>query len=144
MPESSLHRRLVDQLVSDVLGRSGHEWLLLVDGEHHHSNGCPPQLASARPDVYARDAITKHVIIGEAKIAADLEGPHTLVQLGCYFDHLSRVPSGELIIPVPYLAAGAAYRICRLARRRAGCEHVPFEISGWLFGTTVFSQVWRG
>jgi hypothetical protein len=115
-----------------------------VDGEHDLSSGCPPQLASVRPDLYARDWRSTRVIIGEAKIAEDLENPHTHLQLACYFSHLGGLSAGEVLVLVPYLAAGTAYRLCRAARRRAGSDHVPFEVSGWLFGSTAFSRVWRG
>lgn len=140
-----MHRRLVQQLVSAARNRLGDNSLIFVDGEDDYSAGCPPRLDASRPDLYARAfGERRHVIIGEAKTESDIDSPHTASQLSAYFIHLRDEAPGELLVPVPYLAAGAAYRVCWTARRRAGCDQVPFEVSGWFFGNVNFSRAWRG
>jgi hypothetical protein len=142
MSEGTLHRRLVQALVQSLDG--GARWFLFVDGDAVHCDGCPPKLSAVRPDVYARADSTKHVVIGEAKTAGDLENEHTLRQLTAYFEHLSENRSSELRLAVPFMSAGQAHRMCRMARLAAGCNHVPFEVWGWMFGRKTISQVWRG
>src|SRR5262249_34533249 len=90
MPESDLHKRLVTALASLVRKRRSSSWFLFVDsGVQHPSDGCSPILGCARPDVYARENVSHHVIIGEAKTACDLDNSHTERQLFEYFRHLS-------------------------------------------------------
>ena len=143
MPESNLHRRLVQSLVASVEGRH-QDWFLFVDGDYSRSNGCPPQLETVRPDLFARARETRHVVIGEAKTTFDLETTHTAVQLDTYFRYLALERSGELILAVPYLCAGLAHRVCRRIRLAAGVGAVPFEISGWMYGSSTIQRAWRG
>lgn len=143
MPESKLHRLLVQSLVASVEGRQK-DWFLFVDGDHSRSHGCPPQLEAVRPDLYARANETRHVVIGEAKTTFDIETAHTALQLDTYFRHLSLERSGELLLAVPYLCAGQAHRICRRIRQLAGAGSVPFEISGWMYGSSTIQRAWRG
>jgi len=143
MSEGHLHKRLVQSLLVHLRNKGG-KWFLFVDGDDTHSSGCPPQLELVRPDLYARENESRHVVIGEAKIATDIENDHTALQLATYFEHLAGEQSSELIIAVPYLSAGLAYRICRSLRRKVACEQIPFEIGGWLYGPATYSQFWRG
>ena len=108
--------------------------------------GCPfTILRSVCPDLYARENVAPHVVIGEAKTSRDLDNLHTDKQLYEYFVHLSTEPSGELLLAVPLMSAGAAHRLCRAARARVGCGTVPFEVMGWLFGPNkAICEVWRG
>ena len=144
MAETELHRKLVKGLAGIVRKREEYSWLLFIDGEDDCSHGCPPQLALLRPDLYARDDRSGHVVIGEAKTAFDIENDHTAAQLDAYFRHLSTHRSGELLIAVSLLHAGLAYRFCNVIRNQAGCRHVPFQVSGWMFGPRTFSRVWHG
>jgi len=101
-------------------------------------------LGDSRPDIYALDSQTKHVIIGEAKSAKDIENLHTERQLSNYFSHLAECPTGELLIAVPYVCAGTAHRLCLSTRKKLGLGHVPFEISGWFLGTKPYVETWNG
>lgn len=145
MSEGAVHRRLVQVLSMRIrLGRS-QSWMLFVDGGSRlDTDGCPPSLERVRPDVYARENVTKHVIIGEAKTAKDLDNDHTLHQLVAYFQHLALQQSGELVMAVPFHLAGAAHRLCNLARRLSGAPTVPFVITGWMFGSQVACEAWDG
>lgn len=143
MPESDLHRLLVQSLVGSVEVRHK-DCFLFVDGDHARSHGCPPQLEAVRPDLYARARVTRHVVIGEAKTTFDIETVHTAIQLSTYFRHLAAEESGELLLAVPYLCAGQAHRICRRIRQLAAAESVPFEVSGWMFGSSTIQRAWRG
>ncbi len=144
MAESDLHRKLVKGLADVIRRREECSWLLFVDAQDDCSQGCPPQLVSLRPDLYARDGRTGHILIGEAKTARDIENDHTAAQLSMYFQHLSTHPSAELMFAVSLMHAGLAYRFCNVIRKQAGCQHVPFQVSGWMFGPKTFMRVWRG
>lgn len=146
MPESVLHRQLVGHLTSCVRSRRSGSWFLFVDSNTEDvSEGCPPILRSVCPDLYARENVVRHVVIGEAKTARDLDNLHTEKQLYEYFRHLAEEESGELLLAVPLICAGAAHRLCRAARSRAGCPSVPFEILGLMLGTKkAICEVWRG
>lgn len=146
MPESTLHRELVNRLAAAVRLRRSGSWFLFVDSNDGNvSEGCPPILRSVCPDLYARENVGSHVVIGEAKTSRDLDNVHTEKQLYEYFLHLSDEPSGELLLSVPMMSAGAAHRLCRAARARVGCGGVPFEVMGWLFGPNkAMSEIWRG
>jgi hypothetical protein len=144
MAETDLHRKLVRGLAGIVRRREECSWLLFIDGEDDHSHGCPPQLFCVRPDVYARESRTGHVLIGEAKTASDIENDHTAAQLSVYFQHLSTHPSGEFLFAVSLMHAGLAYRFCNVIRKQAGCPHVPFQVTGWMFGPRTFVRAWRG
>jgi hypothetical protein len=144
MSESSLHRLLVQGIVQSLQGREDTRWFLFVDGDSTRSHGCPPQLSDVRPDVYARAEASGQLVVGEAKTAGDLENDHTIRQLEAYFKHLASHSSCELWLAVPFMYAGQAHRLCRMVRATAGCGHVPFEVSGWMFGRKTISKVWRG
>jgi hypothetical protein len=105
---------------------------------------CPPLLGAACPDLYARENLVNHLVIGEAKTALDLENSHTEKQLIEYFSHLSEQKSSEFIMAVPLMCAGAAHRLCRAARAKSAIETIPFEITGWMFGAKSKYEVWRG
>jgi hypothetical protein len=144
MAETDLHKRLVRSLASLVRQRRSGSWFLFVDAIDERCEGCPPIVGSSCPDLYARENPNNYLIIGEAKTARDLDNPHTEQQLGEYFTHLTAQASGELIVAVPLLCAGAAHRLCRVAKAKFNAENVPFEITGWMFGPKPTCGVWRG
>ena len=145
MGETDLHRRLVQGLASLLKKRRSGSWFLFLDGkDFSESQGCPPILGSVCPDLYARENSGNYLIIGEAKTARDLDNEHTERQLCEYFAHLAAQDSGELLMAVPLLAAGAAHRLCRSAKVKASAEDIPFEITGWMFGRQAAHEVWRG
>lgn len=144
MGETDLHRRLVLSLASLIRERRSGSWFLFLDATDEDSQGCPPILGSSCPDLYAREIPNSHLVIGEAKTSRDLDNPHTEKQLGEYFHHLATQDSGELIVAVPLFSAGAAHRLCRVAKAKAGTVTVPFEITGWVFGPKPRCGVWRG
>jgi hypothetical protein len=144
MPEGELHRTLVQLLTASIMTRGDASWFLFVDGDQEHSHGCPPQLDVVRPDIFARSRRAPHVVIGEAKIASDIENQHTILQLTTYFRYLSSESAGELLMAVPLAYSGLAHRICRYARRISHSHHVPFQVLGFLVGKSVVSRMWRG
>jgi hypothetical protein len=145
MAEGVLHRELVTKLKRIVLNRRSGNWLILVDALNRlTSDGCPPQLANVRPDLYAREKTTGHLIIGEAKISDDIENEHTDSQLKIYFEHLREQSAGQLIFVVPFLDGGAAHRICRKVKKISNCMSVPFEIIGCMIGDSHIHQAWHG
>jgi hypothetical protein len=145
MPESDLHRQLVLSLGDLIRQRRSGSWIMFLDCEPNiEYDGCPPMLDTVRPDIYARERHVSHVVIGEAKTSKDIDNPHTEGQLAAYFDHLSDLPSAELVLAVPYLFAGTAHRLCRSLKIRKGYKHIPFEIGGWMFGSRTICEIWRG
>jgi hypothetical protein len=145
MSEGDLHKRLVQGLVTHVRQRRSGSWNLFLDSRNdsEYFASCPT-LGSACPDLYAREHLVNHLVVGEAKTALDLENSHTEKQLIEYFSHLSKQNSSELIMAVPLMCVGAAHRLCRAARTKCLVEKVPFEITGWMFGATPKYEVWRG
>ena len=86
MSESDLHKRLVHGLVAHVRQRLSRSWQVFLDlRDDPEVYVCPPLLGSACPDLYARENVLNHLIIGEAKTALDLENSHTEKQLLEYF-----------------------------------------------------------
>jgi len=145
MPEGDTHRQLVQHLTRAVMSRRPGPMSVFNDGQSLFLGGAPPPaLGDSRPDIYALDSQTKHVIIGEAKSAKDIENLHTERQLSNYFSHLAECPTGELLIAVPYVCAGTAHRLCLSTRKKLGLGHVPFEISGWFLGTKPYVETWNG
>jgi hypothetical protein len=145
MSESDLHKRLVSGLVAHVRQRRSRSWQVFLDSrDDAEVYACPPLLGSACPDLYARENLINHLVIGEAKTALDLENAHTEKQLAEYFSHLLEQNSSELIMAVPLMCVGAAHRLCRAAKAKVAGEKVPFEITGWMFGAKPRYEVWRG
>jgi len=134
MSESPLHAELVQRMAS-TLRLSHEDWLVFIDGADLTSLGCPPQLVGARPDLFARNRRSSHVLIGEAKTPFDIDNPHTELQIDTYFRFLQHERSGELHVAVPYLCAGQAIRICHQRKRQTGSLRVPFTVSGWMFNS---------
>jgi hypothetical protein len=66
--------------------------------------GCdkPPKLGAFRPDLYAANAPTTRVIVGEAKTAVDLETSHSRQQLVAFLKHLALYPGSTLVLAVPW------------------------------------------
>jgi len=144
MPEGHVHRQLVQHLVTAITTRYPIDRVVYNDGDRFSfGSAAPPLIGDTRPDIYLLQETSKHVVIGEAKSATDIDNEHTERQLANYFGHLSTSQSGELWIAVPYVCAGAAHRLCAATRRKVHLDHIPFEIIGWLLGPRPFSQVWR-
>jgi hypothetical protein len=135
----------VQGLVAHVRQRRSGSWNLFLDSRNDSEFfACSPTLGSACPDLYAREHVGNHLVVGEAKTALDLENSHTEKQLMEYFSHLAEQNSSEFIMAVPLMCAGAAHRLCRAARTKCLVEKVPFEITGWMFGVEPRYEVWRG
>jgi hypothetical protein len=145
MPEGPIHRALVQALTDHLRTEFTRECVVLSDCKNRlAADGLPPQLGEVRPDFYAREYDTAHVIIGEAKIEGDLDNDHTLKQVRTYLEHLAQQDSGELVLAVPLLASGTAHRICRTARKELGLDHIPFRVTGWLIGGHSACETWNG
>ena len=95
-----------------------------------------------RPDVFARDIGATLSIIGEAKTTEDIDNRHTLGQLESFFDYLRLQPKGELWMGVPWLSAGTATRVCRLARKKSDALHVPFRVVAFIIANIIVRRTW--
>jgi hypothetical protein len=97
--ESPAHRTLVEVLVSELAQRVG---------KVSHAAGVgalptPPNIGRHEPDALARDANAGTLVIGEAKIGADMVSDHSAEQLHDFTTYLDP-ESGEvaaLVLAVP-------------------------------------------
>jgi len=88
--------------------------------------GCekPPYIGQFRPDLYASDAPTSCVIIGEAKTAQDLETPRSREQINAFARYLALYPGSTFILAVPWQLRVRAQTIMLQALRSAGADQV--------------------
>ena len=124
MGESAEHLDLVQALRDYIESRLCGCYSLAVLGDLPGSSRQerPPRIAGYIPDVYATDAPTTQVIIGEAKTEDDLETEHSRRQLRAFIEFLVCRERGTLVLAVPWQAASAARN---LAERLAGSGRRP-------------------
>jgi len=102
--ESLNHIALLERLFSHVQKTISPRQHIAVLHDLPGVIGCekPPCIGQFRPDLYASDAPTTSVIIGEAKTAQDLETPHSRAQIHAYAKHLALYPGSTFILAVPW------------------------------------------
>ena len=130
MAESDLHAELVARIVRS-LENEGRKLFLFVDGKSGNGS-VPPTLENVRPDVFARDNLSKVAIIGEAKTTNDIDNPHTESQLITYFSFLAQEGAGRLMLVVPWKGLDEMYYLAKRTKRIAKAQMIPFTVQGWL------------
>lgn len=130
MAESDLHGELVARIVRSLEGE-GRKLFLFVDGKSGKGS-IPPILEDVRPDVFARDNVSKVAIIGEAKTTKDIDNPHTESQLITYFSFLAHEGTGRLMLSVPWKGLDEMYYLAKRTQRIANAQIIPFTVQGWL------------
>ncbi|MDR3546860.1 MAG: hypothetical protein P4M11_01055 [Candidatus Pacebacteria bacterium] len=92
--------------------------------------GCdkPPMLGSYRPDLYATDAPTTTVIVGEAKTAHDLETAHSKEQIRSFLRHLAMYPGSQLILAVPWSSRARAQQLLAVLSKDSGLHNVKLVV----------------
>jgi hypothetical protein len=92
--------------------------------------GCdkPPKLGSYRPDLYATDAPTTMVIVGEAKTSRDLETTHSKEQIRSFLRHLAMYPGSQLILAVPWSSRARAQHLLAVLSKESGLNNVKMVV----------------
>ena len=95
---------LLSQMLKYVRALEQQSHRLLVLHDLPGPIGCdkPPKIGNFRPDIYAANAPTTMVIIGEAKTASDLETTHSRKQFFSYLRYLALYPGSTLLVGVPW------------------------------------------
>lgn len=131
MGESARHIGLLVKLVEHVRTRTGDIQQLALLHDLPGIIGCekPPKLGAYRPDLYATDAPTTRVIVGEAKTSRDLETAHSKEQLRSFIRHLALYPDSHLILAVPWSSRARAQQILTvLSNENSDSTHVNFVV----------------
>lgn len=130
MPDSLNHTALLQRLHTYVQGTINPNQQIAILHDLPGLIGCekPPYIGQFRPDLYASDAPTSCVIIGEAKTAQDLETPHSREQINAYARHLAMYPGSTLILAVPWQLRVRAQNIMIQALDSAGAERVDHVV----------------
>lgn len=121
MAESAKHIALLTKLVRYVRASMKDSQHLSVLHDLPGLIGCdkPPKLGAYRPDLYAANAPTTLVIVGEAKTAADLETGHSRQQLLAFLKHLAIYPGSTLVLAVPWSASVRAKQMLLILSKEA-------------------------
>ena len=92
--------------------------------------GCdkPPKIGESRPDLYAANAPTTMVIIGEAKTASDLETTHSRKRLLSYLRYLALYPGSTLLVGVPWTMRTRAAHLLLELQMEAGSPETKLVV----------------
>jgi hypothetical protein len=126
MGESISHIILVSllaQWIASTLldGDQGH---VLIDAPDRDSRGKPPKVYEFVPDVYVMNAPHYGLIIGEAKIAEDLENKHTVEQINAFLRKCTEFEKSILVLAVPWHTVRLAEAIVKDCKRKIKAEKV--------------------
>jgi len=117
-----------------ALVRCVQEWIVSI-----YSKGCwgiclltdlpesrerPRFLGGFRPDVWAVDIPQTFTVVGEAKLALDVENAHTEAQLAAYLRYLGAQPKPMLVLAVPWPARPSAVLTVETLVSRTMTNHV--------------------
>lgn len=130
MGESAKHIGLLMKLVEYVQTSADDLQRLALLHDLPGMIGCdkPPKLGCYRPDLYATDAPTTTVIVGEAKTARDLETKHSKEQIRSYLRHLAMYPGSRLILAVPWSSHARAQQLLTVLSRDVGSPDVHLVV----------------
>jgi len=128
--ESLNHVALLQRLFDYVQGTMNGKQHLAILHDLPAAIGCekPPSIGAFRPDLYASDAPTTRVIIGEAKTAQDLETPHSRQQINAYAQHLAMYPGSTFILAVPWHLRGRAHALMSQAVVSACADQITLVV----------------
>ena len=130
MAESAKHIALLTKLLQYVRASASETLHLSVLHDLPGLIGCdkPPKLGAYRPDLYATDAPTTRVIVGEAKTTLDLETSHSRQQLLSFLRHLALYPGSTLVVAVPWAARVRAKELLRKLREETNSQHTHLVV----------------
>jgi hypothetical protein len=130
MGESATHIGLLIKLVEYVRTSADNTQQLALLHDLPGLIGCdkPPKLGSYRPDLYATDAPTTTVIVGEAKTARDLETTHSKEQIRSFLRHLALYPGSQLILAVPWSSRARAQQLLAVLSKDSGLHSVKLVV----------------
>ena len=130
MGESATHIGLLMKLVEYVRTSAEDVQQLALLHDLPGIIGCdkPPKLGSYRPDLYATDAPTTMVIVGEAKTSRDLETTHSKEQIRSFLRHLAMYPGSQLILAVPWSSRARAQHLLAVLSKESGLNNVKMVV----------------
>src|SRR5687767_12395891 len=126
MAESLDHLGLVQLLLGYVerVYRPSYPVIVLHDMPGAIGGEKPPRINGFLPDIYAVDAPSSIVILGEAKTVSDLETDHSKRQISAFLTYVSQQHRGVLLLAVPWQASATARNLLRILQRRLGLTPV--------------------
>jgi len=130
MPESSVHTNLVKLLAKWIIELlppedSSH---MLVDIPENPPQKKPPKLYEFVPDVFVSNTNCYAFIIGEAKIATDIDNNHTMEQLTAFLKKCSESNHSLLAMAVPWHTVRLATSVIRYCKKKAGLDIVETRV----------------
>lgn len=131
MAESEHHiilvRILYNWVIENLFG--GDSGVIYVDLPEISKHGKPPNLSSGvKPDLYAKRALDKLLVIGEAKTGNDLERTHSLMQYKSYIDECERHEGPAIIImAVPWSQTRTISNILKSLLKKAKAKKTQFK-----------------
>ena len=127
MSESSEHRDIVI-LMARELQEQCPDVLMETDLQMRPGDPVPPIIGKHRPDIYAYRKDASFYLVGEVKIARDLENKHTYSQLTSFTQHLESKLSGCFVLGIPGEKADRAKTILRFLRQGLNLSKVDLKI----------------
>lgn len=126
MGESTSHMMLVSLLAQWIVntfldGDTGH---ILIDAPDQNSRGRPPKVYDFVPDVYVMNSPRYGIIIGEAKIAEDVENKHTVEQIEAFLRKCTESEESLLVLAVPWHMVRLAKAIVKDCKRKIQADEV--------------------
>jgi hypothetical protein len=130
MAESSIHTTLVKLLakwITELLPSedSSH---MLVDALENPSQKKPPKLYEFVPDIFVPNVYYYTFIIGEAKIATDIDNKHTEEQLTAFLQKCSECNNALLVLAVPWHKVRLARSVIKYCKKKIGLDAVETEV----------------
>jgi len=130
MPESSVHTNLVKLLAQWIIELlppedSSH---ILIDIPENSPQKKPPKLYEFVPDVFVSNTNCYTFIIGEAKVATDIDNNHTIEQLTAFLRKCAESNNSLLVMAVPWHAFRLATWVIRHCKKKAGLEAVETRV----------------
>ncbi len=130
MADSLLHLRLVRLVIEHVERVYTVSHQVAVFHDLPGLLGCdkPPRIDGFVPDVYAVDAPTSIVILGEAKTEPDLLTDHSRRQLEAFLRYLGHQERSVFLLAVPWQASATARNLMSKLQRDLGVDNVDVSV----------------
>ena len=127
MPESDIHAKLVDRLMSWVAREYclGSTAAILVDRQGVIGPQRPPNVGGFVPDVYLRVSAIR--VVGEAKTSRDIETSHSENQLRAFLQYCGTT-EGLFVLAVPWYRVPYAHNLLQQMCRRACLSVRTFQV----------------
>lgn len=136
MGESARHMALANRMrewvVTDLFdGDSGG---VRFDAPSSSRQGKPPFICGYVPDLYGETVHPPRLVIGEAKIAQDVENGHTVAQLTAFLMFCAARPHSVMVLAVPWHLTRYARQMVRQLAAKCHAENVRCVVMDGLEG----------